>query len=297
MATARARVSRALALVVPVLMSAVLVLVFGALIPVLGASAAFVALALVAWAARTPVGERVVARLLYGAREATMFQRYTLAPVAHLLLAYGEEGPHRLLLLVIKDRDVTAFACGHRTLLVSTGLLEALARSRIPATEAAAVITHELGVMRAGLARNEAPLTVVLVPWRLWLTVMGSLWHAARSVIPGALFRLGPLLTFGGTLWLSYDQDRRYLMASAALVIAFGAFQADAWWLRERSRVGDRYVYQRGLGRPLADLLMRSHSDRQTRERVVRLRTGQFETKETDTSWTDTSPHHPTVRP
>lgn len=276
MPVSRARLARALYLVVPLLMSAALALVFGALIPVVGAAGAFGALGLAAWAARAPAGERAVARVLLGAQEPTMFQRYTLAPVAQVLLHHTGEPPERLHLRVVTNRDVAAYGCGRETLLVSTGLIEALARRRIPTTEAAGVIAHEVAVMRAGLTRSEPPLLVLLTPWRLWLAIVGVLWQLARSMTPAPLFRIGPTLVFGATLWLSYDEDPRYLLASAALAIAFGVYQAAAWWGRQRSWIGDWAVYSCGLGDPLADLLTRSHSDWYTRDRIVRLRTGQF---------------------
>ncbi|WP_114905861.1 hypothetical protein [Ornithinimicrobium murale] len=283
---------------VPLLMSAALALVFGSLIPVFGASALFGALGLAAWAAWAPAGERAVARVLLGAHEPTMFQRYTLAPVAQLLLDYTGDPPERLQLRVIKNPEVAAYGCGRGTLLVCTGLIEALARNRLPATEAAAVITHELGVMRAGLTRSEPPLLVLLLPWRLWLTVMGAMWHVAKSLIPGPLFRIAPGLMFGAMLWLGYNRgDPAYFLAAALLAVAFGTYRAHLWWANERSRVGDRYVYQCGLGQPLANILMRSHDDRHTRDRVVRLRTGVFATHGTDTGWATPAPGDLPARP
>lgn len=135
MTVRRARRARARALVVPMLMSAPMWFVIGELAmgwygPVrqLGrygpAALTLVVVLVLAVAADTGPGQRWLARVLLRARAARLHQRHTLAPVAKVLLRHGVP-PQRLVLLVDPSQQVEVTALGHRTVVVSRGLIDA----------------------------------------------------------------------------------------------------------------------------------------------------------------------------
>jgi Zn-dependent protease with chaperone function len=137
MTVCRGRRARALALVVPVVMSAAMWLVVGEqLLGRYGPAVLLVVVPVLAAAASTRVGERWVAHLFMRARAPRLHQRHTLASVAEVLMRQGVP-PERFVLLVGPGWQVDVNAIGRRTVVVSQGLVEGvrsgqLARSRRP---------------------------------------------------------------------------------------------------------------------------------------------------------------------
>lgn len=156
MTLGRARRTRARALVVPLFMSAPMWLVIGELAlgwygPVrqLGrygpAALTLVVVLLLAAAAGTGPGERWLARVFLRARAPRLHQRHTLASVAEVLLRHGVP-PQRFELLIGPGQQIDVTALGRRTVVVSSGLVDAVWSGQLRPQQAAAVITHEVGV-------------------------------------------------------------------------------------------------------------------------------------------------------
>lgn len=156
----RARRARRRAVVVPVLVSAPMVLVLGEL--VLRRYGALLVIVWVAAAAlaQTPLGLSWTCRLFCGARAPLLHQRYTLAPVAQVLLAHGTSTTG-LALLVGRGHLPTVQGFGPGLLVVSRGFVEAVREGVLGPRLAAAIIAHEMAVMRAGLTRAEPCLHVL----------------------------------------------------------------------------------------------------------------------------------------
>ncbi len=198
MTLGRARRARARALVVPVVMSAPMWLVAGELVlgwcdPVrqLGrygpAALTLVVVAVLAAAADTGPMERWLARVFLKARAPRLHQRHALAPVAEVLLRHGVP-PQWLELLVGPGRQVGVTALGRRTVVASRGLIEAVWSGQPGPEQAAAVITHEVGVMRSKLTRHDLAMMVLLAPWKVCVPcqVLGRFSGSGKLGVPGS---------------------------------------------------------------------------------------------------------------
>ena len=261
-----------LAHVTPTVVSLMLLVTVGAALPspgleaVLGATAGGTVLAL------TPSGERAVVRVFLRSKAPTLFQRYTLAPVAQAMLRHGVPTTGSTLLVTRCDSTQARYV-GRRTVVVTTGLIEALARRRLSPDDVAAVIAHEVGVARAGLTRYDAALLVLLAPWRLSFAIAQALWAATSALVPRVLRMASLWIMAGACLWLGFAEDPKYLLAAGALLGAFLAYNSHAAWIRARNDVGDAYLHQCGLANQFASLLLRSFCDARSRDRAIRLRT------------------------
>lgn len=192
-AVRRARRARARALAVPMLMSAPMWLVIGELalgwyhpVRYLGrygpAALTGVVVLLLAAAADTRPGGRWLARVFLRARAPRLHQRHALAPVAAVLLRHGVP-PQRLVLLVGPGSQVDVKALGRRTVVVSRGLTDAVWSGQLGPQQAAAVITHEVGVLRSGLTRHDPAWMVLLAPWKIWVTWIAVMWGVAAAFL------------------------------------------------------------------------------------------------------------------
>ncbi|MGB7447602.1 MAG: hypothetical protein WA892_00585 [Ornithinimicrobium sp.] len=261
-----------LAHVTPTVVSLMLLVTVGAALPGPGLEALAGATAGGTVLALTPWGERAVVRLFLRSKAPTLFQRYTLAPVAHALLRHGVPATGSTL-LVTRCGSTQARYVGRRTVVVTTGLIEALARRRLSPEDVASVIAHEVGVSRAGLTRYDAALLVLLAPWRLSFAIAQALWAATSALVPRVLRMASLWIMAGACLWLGYAEDPKYLLAAGALLGAFLAYKSHAAWVRTRNDVGDAYLHQCRLANQFSSLLLRSFGDAPSRDRAIRLRT------------------------
>lgn len=270
-AVTRARHAHRRALVVPLLMSGLMMLVLGELVLrqfgvlLLGGWLAAAALA------QTPTGERWTSRLFYGARRPLTHQRYTLAPVADVLLGHGmtSAGPQ---LLVGRGRGPAFHGIGRRTLVVTRGFVEQVRHAQLPPRLAAAAIAHEVRVMDAGLTRAEPALHVLLAPWRIWLSFLTFGWGVAAAVLPLRLMQLSLIISWAVGLWLGYSEHPIHYAASALLAVASWTWWTIRAWERARAAVGDVGLVDVGLGTVYADFLDHHFTDDHTLDRAVGLR-------------------------
>ncbi len=136
-----ARRVKVLAHVVPVLVSLMLLLVFGAVLPGLPGLLLALGLAFTVPLALTRTGERATVRVFLRARAPTLVDRVALTPVAQVLHEHGVY-TDRLTLLVTAGPEVDAYGVGRHTVLVTTGLVDALGSRRVSAAQGAAVIAR-----------------------------------------------------------------------------------------------------------------------------------------------------------
>lgn len=272
MTVGAARRAKVLAHGVPVLVSLMLLLVFGAVIPGLPGSLLALAVAFAVPFALTREGERSTVRVFLRAQQPSLVHRVALAPVAQVLHDHGVR-TDRLTLLVTPGPGVDAYGVGRHTILVTTGLVDALANRRVDAAQGAAVLAHEVGVLRAGLAKADAALLVALTPWRVWLRFVGAIFGYFAGITGVRAHHRGLIWLLGGAcLWLAYAEHQPAYLGSVtilALVLALPVW--DQGWRRARHQIGDTYLHRVGLGQPFATFLWATSSAEDVRERTLRL--------------------------
>ena len=281
MTVRRAGRARARALVVPVLMSAPMWLVIGELAlgwcgPVrqLGrygpAALTLVIVAVAAAAADTLAGERWLALVFLRARAPRLHQRHTLAPVAQVLLQHGAP-PQRLELLVGPGNRVNVTALGRRTVVVSRGLIDAVRSGQLGPQQAAAVITHEVGVMRSGLTRHDPAMMVLLAPWKVWITWIAIMWGIVAAFLSHRVMVGCLVINAGVGIWLGATEDPFMYVSPVVMAVVLATWWSIRSWDHARAQVGDQYLLQADLARVYADLLTATFTDDYTRDRAVRL--------------------------
>ncbi|MCK0111919.1 hypothetical protein MWU75_07190 [Ornithinimicrobium sp. F0845] len=220
--------------------------------------------------AQTPLGEWWASRLFYAAQRPLTHQRYTLAPVADVLLQH-HMAPAGLQLLVGRW-GASVNGLGRRTLVVTRDFVDLIRCGELPPRLAAAAIAHELSVMRAGLTRTEPALHVLLAPWHVWLSFMALMWGSARALIPLRLMQISLVTNWGVGLWLGYSDHPAYYAGSALLTVALLTWWAIRSAERAREAVGDLGLIDAGLATVYADHLTYHFTDDYTLDRAVRLR-------------------------
>ncbi|USQ77825.1 hypothetical protein [Ornithinimicrobium cryptoxanthini] len=270
MTAGRARRAYARVMIVPMVMSAAMWLVVAALVArQYWPAFLLVIVPVLAIAASTPVGERCQAVFMW-ARAPRLHQRHTLGPVAQVLLEHGVESAH-LTLLVGPSRGIAVTAVGRRIIVVSRGLIEDVRLGHLSTGAAAAVVAHEVGVMRAGLTRSDPAIRVLLAPWKVWLTFIALMWAVASALIPRWLMLTCLLMNAGAGIWLGATQDPAMFVSTACWAVVLWTWWTFRSWSRARHRIGDHYLVQTGLARVYAQLLVKSFTDDYTRDRAVRL--------------------------
>lgn len=261
-----ARVLRGASLAAPCLMSLSLLLAV-AIIP-FGFLALPAALVLTGWSL-APAGERRMVGLMMRAHPAGPFDRYTLAPVAEVLVSH-RVAPVRDL-LVVETGGFQAQTVGTGTLLVGRGMVEGLASGRFTRDEAAALIAHEIGIQRTGLTRWDPALAVFLFPYRIWLSVLVGLWQAVGRVLHPWLRWVSLPIAFGVQVWLGATEDPRHLLIAGLFALGYATYALNAAWERTRPRIGDAAIATTTLGAEYANFLLRHNRDTATRDRAIRI--------------------------
>ncbi|AXH95953.1 hypothetical protein DV701_07270 [Ornithinimicrobium avium] len=230
-----------------------------------------VAVLLLAAAADTRPGERWLARVFLRARAHRLHQRHALAPVAQVLLRHGVP-PQQLELLVGPCQQVDVTALGRRTVVVSKGLVDALWSGQRRPQQAAALIAHEVGVMRSGLTRHDPAMMVLLAPWKIWITWIAIMWGIASTFLSHRVMVACLVINAGVGIWLGVTEDPAMYVSTVVMVVVLATWWAIRSWDRARAQVGDQYLLQHDLAGVYADLLTATFTDDHTRDRAVRLR-------------------------
>lgn len=241
-------------------------LTVAALPAAIGAGVASVALLAVVLIA-CGLGEGAVVGLLWGARRPTAQQVDELASVVTLVCRAGL-GPPRIRIRVSRSTTLAALGCGRQTIVVTTGLIDAVASARISHGEAAAVLAHAAGLVRAGLVRSDPVIGVVALPSRV---VSSSGRVAGRLPGAAAVWRLRWIV-----LGVAAVQVGVQHVGLGAAIIALGAstYLVPSWqqqWAAALIAAGDRGVADVGLGEELVAFLRRLHPDSATRARIAAL--------------------------
>lgn len=238
------------------------------LAPVPVGGAATITAALMTVAIVSGRGEPLAAAALLASRRTRPDERNDLAPALTQLCRAGL-GPPVIDLRVRRADAITATGAGRRTVVISTGLIAAVADGRLPAGQAAAVMAHAASLVRAGLVRSDLLIGLWCLPVRLLRAVASPatrLAHRSRSAV--LAWRARGLVT--AVAIVQAAAGGHVGLAAGLLVIGVLSYATPAWrrrWSGLLVRAGDAAVARAGLAVELAGFLRdcRSTPDARTR--------------------------------
>jgi len=252
--------------------TAVTVTVGPLLHPILGAVIFFGGL-LTAALLLVGLGESLAARLLMFSRPAHPDELRLVAPALTTLCAAGIGPPLIQLRVRDKQHGIWAAGTGRRTVVLSSGLLEAVADGELPQEQAAAVIGHAAALTRGGWTRSDVFLAFWSLPWQLLHAVATAAARVGRRL---------PLVPFAWrmrfvVIAIAVVQNLQAgLPWLAALIGTIGAvsYAIPVWernWLQMTLVAGDRALIDAGLAGPWAAVLRRCPRTPTTRSRLLAL--------------------------
>lgn len=214
-------------------------------------------------------GEPLAAAALLATRRARPAERDDLAP-ALTRLCRASLGPPVVDLRVRRADAIIATGAGRRTVVISTGLIAAVADGRMTAGQAAAVMAHAASLVRAGLVRWDLLIGLWCLPVRLIRAVASPAtrvahrprsavlaWRARGLVVAVAIAQAAT----GGHIGL----------AGGLLAVGVLSYATPAWrrrWTELLVQAGDAAVARAGLAVELAGFLRTCRSTPGIRTRL-----------------------------
>lgn len=273
------RTTKVMAYAPGVLLSTVLTMVVGAVLPALVGWVVFVGGLVTAVVLLCGVGEPVAVRVFFRARRLTAAEDAALAPAAVLLCQRGLGPPLVDLWVEAGSGQVAARGVGRRSVVVSGGLVAAVRNGQLPLDQAAAILAHAAGVVRAGATRSDPALLFWTMPWQVlrglsqglarvssWLPLVGSVWRLR--------FVLGVIVAVQS--WHEGTTAARAAGGLAVVVVAV-SYLTPRWesaWATVVCDLGDEQVREAEMGAPLCRFLRRCSSSPAIFERIHRLQAG-----------------------
>lgn len=273
------KVAKVLAYAPGVILSTVLTMVVGAVLPALVGWVVFVGGLLTAVALLGGVAEPVAVRVFYRARGLTAAENAALAPAMVLLCQRGLGPPVVDLWVEVRSGLVAAGGVGRRSVVVSGGMVAAVRGGQLPPDQAAAILAHAAGVVRAGATRSDPALLFWTMPWQILRGLSQGLARAFSSLpLVGSMWRLRFVLgvIVAVQSWQEGSPAARAAGGFAIVVVAV-SYLMPRWesaWATTVRDLGDEQVKQAGLGEPLSRFLRRCSSSPAMFERIHRLRMG-----------------------
>ena len=264
--------SKAATVAPPLVISLLLEIVFGALLPPLlqiGLLVGHVALAGILAAGRL---EGAMVRLVWGGRPPTPGETPTLNRI--LTLVEWHLADSDLTVLVGRGRALWVGPVGRRHVLLSPQVVHAHRSGRLPDLELVALIAAAAGRLRHGRTRFDLALAACAWPWLL----IGAVAHTVgRRVawIPLVVLVWKARIVVGVTaVVLEATEGRHGSAVICGLFIALSYLMP--WWASrweaQLRLAADRFVTGHGLGEPLARHLLRHAGDPATLDRADQLR-------------------------
>jgi hypothetical protein len=223
------------------------------------------------------VGERSAASVLLMTRRPRPDELDDLVPALTLLCRAGL-GPPLVELRVRRGVAITTGGAGRRTVLVSTGLLDAIAAGDLPPDQAAALLIHAAARVRAGAHRHELLLTWLAGPWLALRAVAraGSARAHRRLPVLAAAWRLRAVVL---VIAVAQAVAASHLWLACGIVV-LGACSYSTPALEQRRSaalvaLGDTSVVDTGLAPALAAFLRRCGPDPANRTRLRALERAQ----------------------
>lgn len=260
---------KALAVGSGVVVSAVVVAVMLAVAPTQVAVAAVIVLAVVVAVANHRACEALAAAVMLRARRLRPSERDELAAVLTELCRVGL-GPPLVELRVKRSRAIGALGVGRRTVVVSTGLIEAVVLGDLPSRQAAAVVAHSAVLVREGLTRADLLIGCVSAPWRTMRAAVRGICRCGRRLpFTQAAWRLRAIVV--AVAVVQAVQLGQFGLATTVGSIGALSYALPAWEHRWRDllvRTGDEGVVQAGLGDGLVEFLRQCPSSDATSARL-----------------------------
>ena len=249
-------VVKALAVGPGLVVSVVTVALALAAVPAPTAAGATVVLAALVAAAGHGASEGPAAAMVLGARQLRPFERDELAAVLTQLCSVGL-GPPLVELRVKRCRVIGAIGAGRRTVVVSTGLIEAVVLGDLPSRQAAALVAHSAVMVREGLTRADLLIGFASAPWRVTrAAVRGVSSWGRRLPFTRAAWRLR-IVVVAVALVQAVQVGQVGLAVTIAAIGVF-SYALPVWerrWQCLLVRAGDEGVARAGLRNDLVAFL------------------------------------------
>jgi STE24 endopeptidase len=155
---------------------------------------------------------------------------------------------------------VNACGAGGRSVAISAGLVDALARGRLSQPQAVAIMTHELAHHRDRATRYGLVIAWLAAPWRLAAAIFAGLLRAIVRHVPTARASLALVPVVGVVAAVQLGQHHAW--AALAMLVGLGFIVAieplaQAALSRASERAADDYTTRLGSGPDLAAALQR----------------------------------------
>jgi len=234
-------------------------------------AAAGAALVLVGVIAAAALGatEGPAAAVLLGARRLRPSERDELAAVLTQLCRV-ELGPPLVEVRVKRSRAIGALGAGRRTVVVSTGLIQAVVLGDLPSRQAAAVVAHSAVLVREGLTRADLLIGCVSAPWRVMrAAVRGTCAWGRRLPLAQAAWRLRVVVVTVAVAQAVQAGQVGFGVAIAAIgALSYALPRWERRWHDLLVRTGDKGVARAGLGDGLVAFLRACPRTDATRARL-----------------------------
>ena len=159
---------------------------------------------------------------------------------------------------------------GRRTVVVSAGLLEAVADGALPYEQAAAVIAHAAALVRAGWTRSDLLIAFWSIPWEL-LRAVGSAVAIVTRVLPFTrlAWRLRAVpVAIASALMLRAGHGAPAVFIAAVGAVSYVMPVAREHWHQRLLQAGDAAMPRADLAAALATFLRRCPVDEVVRARL-----------------------------
>jgi STE24 endopeptidase len=205
--------------------------------------------------------ERIGVRLAYSYRPLTSREAAWLDPLRRLALARCGLPVDAVDWYVHQRmRGVNGCAAGGRSVAVSAGLVDALARGRLSQQQAVAILTHELAHIHDRATRYGLVIAWLAAPWRLVAAIFAGLLRAIVRHVPTARASLVLVPVVGVIAAVQLAQHDAWfalsMLAGLAVIVAVEPL-AQAAISRASERAADDFTAQLGSGPDLATALQR----------------------------------------
>lgn len=218
-----------------------------------------------AWLAAAPMwlgtaGERLAVRIAFGYRRPDKHARDVLnASLEHARARCDVDAAWFDVYVRARTLSVNAYAAGRRSVGVSAGLVDMLARGQLTTGQGSALITHEIGHLQTCATRYGLAVAWLTAPWRAVVAVFGGLVRLIVGKVPTA--RAAVLVLWPIVLVVTAVQAvQQHAWVPFALLIAVGVVLAvqplvEAALSRAGERAADAYAIALGAGPDLAAAL------------------------------------------
>ncbi len=219
-------------------------------------------------------GESLSVQWLARARKPRDYELAALRPVVAVLKELNLVSTPVQLLVRDRPAGVRVGAAGRRTVVISQGLVEAIASGRIRPDEAAALLAHAIGRIRLAQCRYDVALEFWMLPWRLLQVVSRGL-DRVFGRFPLAAFAWRVRFVTGAVALVQGFTDGQAvfgLIGAAVVALSYTVPWAEQQVALAGEDEADQFVAAAGLGDALCRFLERGRRSPRVLHRVHRLR-------------------------